>query len=1108
MLPVLTLWSLIATHIPQTESYRTCTNQESFVEVQASSPISNIQNETLISTRALFPPHSYYVPWTELVVLKSHDDICNILQPLSSNITNKIVLLFESIGHCGIHRKVLVAQNKGAKAVLIANNDLTGQVHIIHDDGGISGVSTIVPMRSISKNDGELLYDEVQAHHGIEIRFGCPSTPYPSILCLTDPTGEFADFAGNYQRQVESTFNAHPVWRMNGYAKTKEHLYLYLHAPQADSDSYWVASHKNARGDTFSDADIVLKCAEDSSDAVPDPTFCSLWLGSSDDKGKHFNISMPQINVTSDLCPLGGQQQICVDSLRLELAGLRGDYTLHSNGEPIWYRDLTDCDMRAGYLSYIAEGEYGSGYFIIDEPLNEWVIAMCHIPREQSEDGTFATAKWRPDLCKEWVARNDIGLRYTPLPQFYDPTLDVLMEACDASHKHTPECVATAAPDTVCFANNSIIHGALMGEYRRLNETGPSFGSSVYQRIAYDNPIVTNDTDTLYVWYANEFFAHFGYGDFLHRREWIMTPTPLDHAMATGKYQYYGLCQGFAYGNVAKCVGWVFYAGAHHYDEQMTVTEAECTSEPFPVVPDTWPEYICIGLKNASRSYGDVMSALDVYEVLGGYHLNETVPSDSPVVPGYLKPPNDYVSDSYYLWFSDEWGVMNDSTLKIICDPYGKKTVNPVDCGVWYDTDWELMDNIYVYECGADDVLTFSPTSYPTIPTINPTFAPTPSPSISPSLNPSLYPSMVPSTAPSNAPSSTPSAAPICVSRNGSITSSLEGVYAATHTLGSLGTIEFESQNELYMWYHDSKWWISPVNHDEYSDDIDVYGYCEGGVAGMLPSCEGCWMFYWQLSAINSNAPFMEDCLFTLDYGCEVQTDDVYHGLDTYRDTLCLNRMSDADASNYNDEYEEDEQGEDHEYEEDTDDVSSTDIDLRALYGKYELNEFYYERLEEHTMYIWHDKMTNHWLIGDTLFATFALLVCRNSDAVPVECVVWDEKQQTSKHMDHVLSVTEQCIEQHGAKWSKEAVIEMVVVVSLVVCGIAIILLWRRKCKRDKVHQNTGVLETEFVETSHRKTAKKKKDGALVSSDSQEPGAYDMTILDDGGDASQNVTTS
>ena len=128
-----------------------CSAIDAYVQVLTT---ANNVSETYASAQALFPPCTYYVPYTELVMLNARDDdICDATA-ITTDISNKIVLLFEGVGSCSSHYKVWVAERNGATAVLLAVLDGSGGASVIVTD---DTVTTTIPTRAISYTDGEEL---------------------------------------------------------------------------------------------------------------------------------------------------------------------------------------------------------------------------------------------------------------------------------------------------------------------------------------------------------------------------------------------------------------------------------------------------------------------------------------------------------------------------------------------------------------------------------------------------------------------------------------------------------------------------------------------------------------------------------------------------------------------------------------------------------------------------------------------------------------------------------------------------------------------------------------------------------------------------------------
>eukprot|EP01084_Bolivina_argentea_P152930 266669_1 len=156
-----------------------CSAINTYVHI-TSLPSTHLNGTTLLSSHALFAPHSYYVPSTPLVSLDAtEDDICDPIA-INTNISNKIVLLFESTPNCSAQYKAYVAQQNGARAVLMVSNQPTDEVVPIAIDDASLPVLTI-PMRGISLEDGESLLTQIELGNAVIFgEFGCFDSEYPA----------------------------------------------------------------------------------------------------------------------------------------------------------------------------------------------------------------------------------------------------------------------------------------------------------------------------------------------------------------------------------------------------------------------------------------------------------------------------------------------------------------------------------------------------------------------------------------------------------------------------------------------------------------------------------------------------------------------------------------------------------------------------------------------------------------------------------------------------------------------------------------------------------------------------------------------------------------
>ena len=132
-----------------------CSALSSYVQVTAPSL------QTVLSAHSLFPPYTYDVNSTELVTLDStRDNICSGI--LSTDITNKIVLIMPDDGNCSYVERVYGAEINDAKAVILSSDDYeSGSVESIIDDNTVDDdgnvIETSIPVRIIPYNSASSL---------------------------------------------------------------------------------------------------------------------------------------------------------------------------------------------------------------------------------------------------------------------------------------------------------------------------------------------------------------------------------------------------------------------------------------------------------------------------------------------------------------------------------------------------------------------------------------------------------------------------------------------------------------------------------------------------------------------------------------------------------------------------------------------------------------------------------------------------------------------------------------------------------------------------------------------------------------------------------------
>eukprot|EP01083_Nonionella_stella_P068684 182561_1 len=752
-----------------TEPTTSCSAITAYVEVSATKN-TIINTFTALSAQALFPPHSYYVHWTNLVVIPHTEDVCNVSATSSIHITNESVLLYESIGNCSAHTKVIWAQTNNAVAVLMANNDDSGFVHNIVDDDTVSNqsIDSRIPMRSISKRQAQDLQDFIAAGFTIQIKIGCgQNETYSSLLCVTDNTVDaYTIIMGEYQRQA-AEYNGHPVWKMEGfsggYYMITIYKFMFLHDAQGDSDWYWAIAGVTSSASTNT---IDLKCAVGN---IVDPTSCPLWVTAN-------NITNAHINVLGSVCvPPTNSSTLCISSQQ-EVAGLLGTYhpfwqaskTMLWAGA--WIRELSECDRRVGLFSF-QNTTRDAGFM-----LHDWI----------REEGYCQSASpQNPEHCES-------------------ADFNVTIGACT----DTPACVKTEAPERFCLANSSVIGGSVMGEYVRVKERGTHFNSSIYKRLPPKDASWIRMHDTLYIWYVREAQAEAGFPWGVQSRIWVLSPLDLQEVYpiyAKESYPIYATCYGYAYGNPANCEKWLSHKTIpvpDLIDPTITSTEGQCVDNSFPNLPASWPQYICLYhnisdlpwyLKASYTSAGPY-----VFDMNGTHaikiEMNDTMNGTFPIWSTELNNYEGDFCDQMFLSFKYDgnmqywevtrikWKIYNPSTYihgskraqpytLLTCDPYYRSnSLNPVICKRWFDSDG-FLSNFYVHECSSNTrfpasstltstVLTKAPTGpHVKEPTTAPTKAPTAASSTAPSKASTTVPLKAPTTAPAKAPTTAPTKA-------------------------------------------------------------------------------------------------------------------------------------------------------------------------------------------------------------------------------------------------------------------------------------------------------------------------------------------------------------
>eukprot|EP01083_Nonionella_stella_P198078 727584_1 len=352
----------------------------------------------------------------------------------------------------------------------------------------------------------------------------------------------------------------------------------------------------------------------------------------------------------------------------------------------------------------------------------------------------------------------------------------------------------------------------------------------------------------------------------------------------------------------------------------------------------------------------------------------------------------------------------------------------------------------------------------------------------------------------------------ICLSRDGTVSSLLQGIFVDNGiNREEYNTIEFISNNNenlddpLYIWYHDRKWWLSPVDYrtKDNSDAslVDVYGYCIGGEIGSYPACEECWVFFWEVLPLENVNAFWEfktksfvDCSVSLSVDltvCEDAEDSKTYDTDMeYPDAWCVNGIGNI-----------------------------VEYGVESLVGVYERRSADHYRHVAHPFYMWHDVMSNLWFIGLEYDAS-PVLLCRPNTITDGDhqtvtlsgCILWDLTEKSTVEMDDVLSITTECVRvKHYEKgMSTGVVIGIVCAIAFGIIGCALILYCGcSKTETEQKHSEIDMKETEMgpapftpdVEACGGQTKLQKKLSKLDTLDAQRfahvpQETFDMHALD------------
>eukprot|EP01083_Nonionella_stella_P291318 991314_1 len=380
-----------------------CSAMDSYIRIS-----SDIIDTTILSSQALFPPYTYYIPSTPIIMLNTNDNPCDATQ-ITTNITNKILLVYTS-DKCSDYQKTYVAQQKGAIGVLIViSTDNT-----VSTIPGDSTSNSTIPTRGISYARADNIQRQLQVPETagiVYVEFGCNYKETPLSMCLVDNIGSRWWLDGDYVRQINISYNEHSVWLKEGFYLSD--YYIFLHTADHENEWYWAIT----TDPTFKrDGYIRSKC---NSTNATDPSQCTQWLVPyRSPKGVVGWTEYEHFEILDDICQVE-DDYICITSTQSNLAGLQGTYRLFNQNIPYWFREITSCDSTPGVLTYNNQ----QNTFQIYDSVDSWIVAIC-----ESTNITVENYKMNPELCKPFSSLKDNTLDETEL--IIDNTFTIQKQIC------------------------------------------------------------------------------------------------------------------------------------------------------------------------------------------------------------------------------------------------------------------------------------------------------------------------------------------------------------------------------------------------------------------------------------------------------------------------------------------------------------------------------------------------------------------------------------------------------------------------------------------------------------------------------------------------------
>eukprot|EP01084_Bolivina_argentea_P236758 398027_1 len=644
---------LILTHILYfngntfTSAQQKCSAMNSYIKL--TSRIT--EGETLLSSQALFPPNTYYVPSSPIISLSSNENICNISE-ITTDITNKILLISTS-DLCSDYYKTHIAKQKGAIAIMIGLDETVYPISASTDV-----FNATIPARGVDKWTLLRLQRMLEAENVYpQIEFGCDYKHIPLQLCIVDIEGDYWWMDGDYVRQINLTYNEHDVWKREGQYYTSDNNYIFLHNGDATNEWFWAITADN----TFQDDTAIIAYCNNGNNTITLPTDCLVWnVRSRWRRRRPTSQYFPYDNLTvSNGSCVYPDNYMCVASTQSHLGGLSGTYRLFNKNVPFWYRETTQCDDTQGIIFLM---RWSDNFNIFSSNI-WWRVAEC------AELNRTIDYMMNPQRCKQW---------YTIM----DNTLDRSERIIDNTFRITDsKCVN----EIKCDASNKAVNSVCV--YKKSDNKLPSMLEGIYVKTGYIESVeyvksegvnINGELHKPYLYYLG------GFDEDMER--WIFSNVSVsEYNVSTSLIYAHVQCSLM---NVADCQApWILYwnNSLKYADTLLHINEDDCPTETAltPVFGDEY-EYLCVDIDDIT-TFIETFDTLYPYQLIGAYEMQR----DGDFTY-WRKPINDHTDDETYIYYDKLYGHWQISTsltsmqTGIVCM---SDSLYPDECNRWYASD-------------------------------------------------------------------------------------------------------------------------------------------------------------------------------------------------------------------------------------------------------------------------------------------------------------------------------------------------------------------------------------------------------------------------------------